>query len=181
MTTPRVETERLVLRPPRLQDLPACAELLGDYAVAGMLSQVPHPYDLEAGRQRLARSVARWDDWKAADDLAFHVDHDGRLIGGLGFKKLQATPEIGYWLGRPFWGKGFMSEAVHAALGWLFAEFDPAVVACEAMRENEASLHVARKAGFRQVGTVGCDSLARGGSVPAIRAELTREDFFKGH
>lgn len=181
MSQPVIRTERLVLRAPCPEDLDRCAELLGDYEVAKMLSRVPYPYDLEQGRQYLARSVQRWENVAEADELGFHVDHEGKLIGGLGFKKLQETPEIGYWLGRPYWGKGFMSEALRAAVGWVFENTGHERLACEAMTENPASIKVMEKAGFRAVGEVGCASVSRGETLPAIRSELTRTDFLNGH
>lgn len=163
-----------------MADLERCAELLGDYEVARMLSRVPHPYELERGRTSLQASVDRWADWKSAGDLGFQIDHEGEMIGGFAFKKLQETPEIGYWLGRPYWGRGFMSEALGGALAWLFANTDHRLVACEAMTENPASLHLARKQGFRGSDVVDCASVSRGVTVPAIRMELTRTQFLNG-
>jgi len=180
MMMPVIETERLVLRVPRPEDLDRCAELLGDYEVAKMLSRVSHPYDLEEGRMFLARSRAAWENPAEADDLGFQIDLQGLMIGGVSFKKLRQTPEIGYWLGRPYWGKGYMSEAARAAVAWLFENTDHSMIACEAMTENPASLSVAKKIGFREVGEVGCASLSRGGTVPAIRTELTRTEFQNG-
>ncbi|MCK7613698.1 GNAT family N-acetyltransferase [Roseibium sediminicola] len=180
MSMPVIETERLVLRAPCPEDLSACAELLGDYEVAKMLSRVPYPYDLEGGRAYLARSVERWQDVAGADEIGFHVDHDGEMIGGMGFKKLQETPEIGYWLGRPYWGKGFMSEAVEAAVTWLFRNTDHERLAGEAMTENAGSLKVLEKLGFRLVGEVGCASVSRGATVPALRMEVTKTEFLNG-
>lgn len=180
MRNVNIATGRLVLRPPHPDDLGRCAELLGDYEVSKMLSRVPYPYDLEQGRRYLERSVARWKTAGTADELGFHVDHEGELIGGLGFKKLQETPEIGYWLGRPYWGKGFMSEALTAAIGWVFDNTAHDLLACEAMTENPASIKVMEKAGFRPVGEVGCASVSRGGTLPAIRSELTRTEFMRG-
>lgn len=177
MSNPVIRTSRLVLRAPNPEDLDRCAVLLGDYEVAKMLSRVPYPYDLELGRQYLARSVKRWENIADADELGFHIDHEGDLIGGVGFKKLQETPEIGYWLGRPYWGKGFMSEALDAAIGWMFANTGHERLACEAMTENQASIKVMEKAGFRPVGEVGCASVSRGETLPTIRSEMTRTDF----
>ncbi len=177
MSNPVIRTSRLVLRAPNPEDLDRCAVLLGDYEVAKMLSRVPYPYDLELGRQYLARSVKRWENIADADELGFHIDHEGDLIGGVGFKKLQETPEIGYWLGRPYWGKGFMSEALDAAIGWMFENTGHERLACEAMTENQASIKVMEKAGFRPVGEVGCASVSRGETLPAIRSEMTRTDY----
>jgi RimJ/RimL family protein N-acetyltransferase len=180
-TTPVIETGRLVLRVARPEDLDRCAKLLGDYEVAKMLSRVSHPYDLDEGRRYLERSRVAWQNSAEADELGFQIDLGGQMIGGVGFKKLRQTPEIGYWLGRPYWGKGYMSEAAGAAVAWLFENTDHQLIACEAMTENPASLSIARKIGFREVGEVGCASLSRGGTVPAIRTELTRTEFLDGH
>lgn len=178
---PVLKTERLILRAPRPEDLDRCAELLGDYEVAKMLSRVTYPYDLEQGRAYLALSAERWSNWQEAEELGFQIDCDDRMIGGVSFKKLRETPEIGYWLGRAYWGKGYMSEAVQAVVAWLFENTDHQLVACEAMTDNPASLGVARKLGFREVGEVGCASVSRGCTMPAIRTELTRTDFLNGH
>ncbi len=181
MTSPVIRTGRLVLRAPRPEDLDRCAELLSDYEVAKMLSRVPYPYDREVGLTYLTRGAERWRDRADAEELSFQVDLNGEMIGGVGFKKLQETPEIGYWLGRPYWGKGYMSEAARAAVAWLFQNTDRERLACEAMTENAGSLKVAEKLGFRTVGEVGCKSLSRGGTMPAIRMEMTRTEFLNGH
>ncbi len=181
MIPSEIRTRRLVLRAPQPSDLGVCASLLGDYEVAKMLSRVPHPYDLEIGKAFLAKAVENWKKPAEADELSFHVDHDGQMIGCVSFKKLQEAPEFGYWLGKPFWGKGYMSEAVYAATSWLFDNTDHAVMAGEAMAENPASLKVMEKIGFRVVGDVGCSSVSRGGTVPAVRVELHRSEFVSGH
>ncbi|MFN3129663.1 GNAT family N-acetyltransferase [Roseibium sp.] len=181
MIPSEIRTRRLVLRPPRRDDLNACAALLGDYEVVKMLSRVPYPYDLEGGRAFLDRAAASWKAPEQADELPFHIDHDGQMIGAVGFRKLQETPRIGYWLGQPHWGQGFMSEAVLAALQWLFRTTGHNRVVSEAMKTNAASLAVMNKMGFRQVGESLCDSAARSGPVPALQTELMRADFTTGH
>ncbi|MEP3430097.1 MAG: GNAT family N-acetyltransferase [Roseibium sp.] len=175
-----IRSERLLLRAPALHDIQECAELLGDYEVAKMLSRVPYPYDLELGKAYLGRASENWNEPHLAEELVFHIDHDGQMFGGLSFKKLQETPEIGYWLGRPYWGKGFMSEAVSAAIGWLFQNTGHACVVSEAMTENPASLKVMEKLGFRVIGEVGCASVSRASTIPGIRTELSRVDYLTG-
>ncbi|WP_269584057.1 GNAT family N-acetyltransferase [Roseibium sp. Sym1] len=181
MSTPVIQTERLVLRAPRPEDLDNCVELLADYEVVKMLSRIPYPYDHEAGRSYLSLSVERWRNIEEADELGFHIDHDGQMIGAIGFKTLRETPKIGYWLGRPYWGRGFMSEAVAAAVAWLFRHTGHERLAGEAMTENAGSLKVLEKLGFRRVGEVGCTSVSRGATVPALRMEVTRTEFLNGH
>ena len=175
-----IKTERLLLRPPTVQDLERCADLLGDYEVAKMLARVPHPYDLKLGRSYLSRAAESWLKHQDAEELVFQIDHEGQMIGGLSFKELRETPEIGYWLGRPYWGKGFMSEAVEAAIAWLFQNTHHTRIASEVMTENPASLNVMEKLGFREVGEIGCTSLSRGDTMRAVRTELRRADFMNG-
>jgi RimJ/RimL family protein N-acetyltransferase len=62
-------------------------------------------------------------------------------------------PELGYWLGEPYWGKGIMTEAVKALLEAAFATGFYPVVRARALQSNAASVHVLEKAGFRNVGT----------------------------
>jgi len=175
-----LKTNRLHLRAPAPEDLDSCAALLGDYEVAKMLSRVPYPYDLEAGRVYLARSEEHWRNVSQADELSFHIDHDGQMIGSIGFKTLRETPKIGYWLGRPSWGKGYMSEAAEAVVTWLFTQTDHECLAGEAMMENSGSLKVLERLGFRRVAQVGCTSVSRGATVPALRMEVTRTEFLNG-
>ena len=169
MTTPSIRTGRLTLRPPAPDDLDRCAELLGDYEVAKMLSRVPYPYDLEQGRQYLERSAARWETFDTADELGFHVDHEGEMIGGVGFKKLQETPEIGYWLGQDWWGPGYVTEAAQAVMDWAETEMDIEQFASGHFTDNPASGRVLRKLGFVPCGEVELYGRARDRKSPALR------------
>lgn len=170
---PVIETERLTLRAPHEGDLGRIVDLIGDYDVSSMLSRVPHPYTEADGRAWLARSAAP----EKYGERVFAIDDGSGLIGAVSFRELQNTPVIGYWLGRPYWGRGYMSEAVCAALDWLFRTTDHDTVVGEAMNENPASLKVQEKMGFAVVGETACESLARGEARPATWMELKRTDF----
>ncbi|EFO32951.1 acetyltransferase [Roseibium sp. TrichSKD4] len=177
MTNTQIKTQRLVLRQPRASDIQMIAQHLGDYEVAKMLARVPYPYDLETGRQRLQKIIEWWEKPSSAPELVFHVDHKGQMIGSVSFKALHETPEIGYWLGRPHWGQGMMSEAVAAAIDWLFQTTDHEMVLGTAMEENTNSLNVLTKCGFEAIGRSASMSLARGDYVPDIVMKLTRNAF----
>lgn len=170
---PVIETGRLTLRPPNEGDLDRIVDLIGDYGVSSMLSRVPHPYTQADGRAWLARSAAP----EIHGERVFAIDNGEGLVGAVSFRDLHKTPVIGYWLGRPYWGRGYMSEAVRAALGWLFGATDHDRVIGEAMNENPASLKVQEKMGFTIVGETACESRARGEARPATRMELKRTDF----
>ena len=111
-----IRTERLVLSRPSEFDLADIAGLLADFSVARMLATVPHPHSLEHARAWLER-VHRPD---ADHRRIFAIGLDGRTVGSIGFRNRAGDPAIGYWLGKPYWGRGLMSEAARAAVGWFF-------------------------------------------------------------
>jgi Acetyltransferases, including N-acetylases of ribosomal proteins len=99
-STPVLETERLVLRAPRLEDAIAVVTLASDRRVAENTARIPHPY-----RQADA------DEWISCvnADLGkqtFLITLDGAPIGACGIDLRDGpTPELGYWLGAPYWGE----------------------------------------------------------------------------
>jgi len=103
-----LESERLILRPPRPVDIQAMTVWLGDYAVSRNLAKVPHPYTEDDAEEFVAQR-GRHDD----GHYAFTVlrKKDGMFLGGIGLHLEAAGPEFGYWLGKPFWGVGYASEA----------------------------------------------------------------------
>lgn len=168
-----LKTVRLVLRAPNKGDLARLIELAGDYEVSKMLSVIPHPYSREDGEAWL-KKVAEADP---SEEMSFAIDDGGGLIGVITFRQLQDEPVIGYWLGHPYWGNGYMTEACHAALTWLFSATGCDSVYGEAMEENPASIAVMKRMGFREEGRAQCASAARGEALPALRLKLERFDF----
>jgi RimJ/RimL family protein N-acetyltransferase len=156
-----IGAQRLSLRAPVAADAPAIAELANDFGVAGMTLSMPYPYTLadaaafvaEAGREP-ARFVIEHRQFGVIGGLGFNV-HGGRFA------------ELGYWLGRPFWGRGYASEAVSAALAWARDERGKRVVIAGHAPENHASGQVLIKAGFLYTGDVVFrPSKARGAPSP---------------
>jgi RimJ/RimL family protein N-acetyltransferase len=175
MMLPVLKTTRLTLRPPEEADLDRIVELIGDYEVSKMLAVVPHPYTHQDGRDWLARTAGSVED----GEVVFAIDHGDGLMGCVSVGKLPSRPSLGYWLGRPYWGKGYMSEAACAVLTWVFEKHGIDTVFSQAMDENPASLNVMRKLGFSVEGRGSCESMARGVARPATRTRLEREVFFR--
>jgi RimJ/RimL family protein N-acetyltransferase len=165
---PAIATERLLLRAPRMTDAPAAAELANDLGVAGMTTAMPFPYSLAHAEAWLGE-VARPDPRREA---AFAIEHrDFGLIGMLVFDEpVPGRPELGYWLGRPFWGRGYATEAASAALGWARADWRKNVVWAGHFADNRASGQVLVKAGFLYTGDVEArPCAARGGQAVPTR------------
>jgi RimJ/RimL family protein N-acetyltransferase len=150
--TPVVSTERLILRGPVAGDAPAIARACGDITVAGMTTSVPHPFGLADAEAWIAR--AQGYDWKR--DALFVIEHRGfGVVGMLGFDhKRSPRTEIGYALGRPFWNRGYATEAVRGALKWVKRDWRRQVVVAGHFADNPASGQVLCKAGFLYTGDV---------------------------
>lgn len=167
-TRPVVATERLLLRAPVMADAPAVAELANDPGVARMTTSMPYPYGLADARDWLGKAE-RADP---RDEAVFAIEHrQFGLIGMLVFDEPAAgRMELGYWIGRPFWGRGYATEAASAALGWARAEWRRNVVWAGHFADNRASGQVLCKAGFLYTGdVVARPCAARGGEAVPTR------------
>src|SRR3954470_21866226 len=100
-----LETKRLILRQPRPEDAAAIARQLNNFRVAGNLSRVPYPYRVADAKAWLAT----WRADKPPAETGFSLELPGEgLIGHCGYHPSSRGAEIGYWLGEPFWNRGFM-------------------------------------------------------------------------
>jgi RimJ/RimL family protein N-acetyltransferase len=163
-----VSTERLILRGPVITDAPAVAAIAGDLNVAGMTTSMPHPYPLEAAETWVRQAQAC--DWER--DAMFVIEHRNfGVVGMLGFDhERTARAEIGYCLGRPYWNRGYATEAVRGALKWVKRDWRRKVVVAGHFADNPASGQVLCKAGFLYTGDVERRaSRARGGAAVPTR------------
>ncbi|HET9160482.1 MAG TPA: GNAT family N-acetyltransferase [Caulobacteraceae bacterium] len=160
---PAIKSPRLTLRAPRISDARAIARLCDDYAIPSMTTRMPWPYrgaDAEAFVEMIG-------DQDPDQENAFLMEHEGEVIGCIGLYMRGRYPEIGYWVGRPFWGRGFATEATRAALKWAREDWKKKVVVAGHFADNPASGVVLSKAGFLYTGEVELrHSLARGEAVP---------------
>lgn len=166
-----LHTRRLVLRQPVPTDAPRLTRLLNNFAVSGKLSRVPYPYTLPDAEGWLA-------NWRAdapAGETGFTIELPGEgLIGGCGMHPDRQGIVIGYWLGEPFWNRGFMSEAATAVIDWYFATTGAEHLDSGVFSFNKASLAVQRKLGFTEIGASRRHCLARREDLRHIDTQLTR-------
>ena len=149
---PRIETARLVLRAPSLQDAVYVAELANDADVARMTSRVRHPYRL-ADAEAFLRAQAQADRRR---EQVFLIEHP--TLGPMGMagvhKAGDVAPELGYWLGRTFRGRGFATEAALAVVAWARDAWDRRALVSGHFSDNPASGRVLEKVGFLYTGEV---------------------------
>lgn len=144
------ESARLVLRPVRPADAPETAASMTPEVAAHLLSW-PAPMTMGQARARVDHSIAALAAGTGAD-LAIRRHSDGRLIGWIGARLVEAPRRvgaIGYWLGRDFHHQGYMREAAHAALPWFVDRLDLAALEAGVQEGNFASQAVLEGLGFQ--------------------------------
>jgi RimJ/RimL family protein N-acetyltransferase len=165
---PVLETGRLVLRAPRLGYAKRVAALVNDRRIAENTSRIPHPYALADAEAWIA--VAN----RSAGEATFLIETGGEVIGACGFDQREAGPEIGYWIGVPFWGNGYASEAAQVVIDHAFGEHRFDGLLAGARVTNPASRRVLEKCGFQWTGVGLCRIRSLGTSVPLDRFRLER-------
>lgn len=174
---PTLFTERLILRPPQTGDAEPIARYLNDLEVAGNLARVPFPYHLSDARAWLTTQQAR----QAPNQTSFSIELAGvGYVGHIGYQPAGEDAIIGYWLGKPHWGRGIMSEAAIATVRWFFGHTNAKAIYSGVFHFNAASLAIQRRLGFTETGRSTLLCLARGAELEHIDTKLTRERFQQG-
>lgn len=164
LTSPKIDTNRLRLRAPARGDAPRMAELCGDIDIPRMTTRMPWPYRLEDAAQFIAASEQQDHD----RETSFVIEHpDEGVVGCVGLTISERLPEIGYWVGQRYWGRGFATEACRGALRWAKQAWGKKVVVAGHFADNPASAAVLIKSGFLYTGDVEMrHSRARGEPTP---------------
>jgi RimJ/RimL family protein N-acetyltransferase len=145
---PVIKAARLTLRPPRVGDAKAITRLVNDRRIAENTARIPHPYLLADAQDFLATANGSAENLSLLITLA-----DGTLIGGCGIHPGHAgDPEPGYWLGVPYWGHGYATEAARALVDHAFGRMGCERLTSRARVSNPTSRRVLEKCGFQWTG-----------------------------
>jgi len=174
-------TERLTLRQLAPEDAGSLHRLVNDWEIIRTLAVLPFPYPRELADEWIASAIAEWNGGTAWH-LAITGDEAGTevLVGivSLRIPPGTRTGDLGYWVGRRFWGHGVATEAVTRFAQWSFANLELDVIEAEAATDNPASAAVLRRAGFRLTGEGMGYFKARDGDYPVWKFAATRDDIF---
>jgi RimJ/RimL family protein N-acetyltransferase len=165
---PVLETERLTLRAPRHEDIKPIALLANDRRIAVNTARIPHPYRVEDAEQFIA-GVNRRDR-----ELSFVITCGNTLIGGCGIDPREDGLELGYWLGVPYWGRGYATEAVRALIDHAFGDLEHETLQAGARVSNPASRRVLEKCAFQWTGVRLTRIRAINSAAPSDRFRLDR-------
>ena len=148
-TQPTLETPRLKLRPYTEADIPELLPLIGTREVAATTLRIAHPYTEQDARAFLQLAKEPDKLW-----LAITLHSDGRQIGGIGLRieKRHQHAELGYWLGVPFWGRGYATEAATEILRYGFETLALHRIFASHFKHNSASGRILTKIGMSYEG-----------------------------
>ena len=142
-----LQLSRLTLRDWRPTDAPRVAELADNYKIWRTLrDQFPRPYALSDAEAFIALALSE------EPRIHFAIALDDAPIGSIGIIPgtdiYHRSAEVGFWLGEPYWGRGFASEALTAFTDWAFAHYDLVRIFALVFVANPASARALEKSGF---------------------------------
>lgn len=174
--TKEIVTERLRLRRFAPGDAPAMFKnWTNDPEVTRYLTWNPHG-TIENTEGFLAFLLGKQDN---IDDYEWGIEIDGELCGSIAvmnFSEENRSCEMGYCLSRRMWGKGYMTEALRAVIGYLFENTDFTVVKAYHHTDNPASGRVMQKAGMQHTGDSFVFVEKHGCDVPVCNYCISRDD-----
>jgi Acetyltransferases, including N-acetylases of ribosomal proteins len=175
MPRPTLTTERLVLRPFTLDDAPAMQRLAADREIAEGTLLIPHPYPEGAAEEW----IRGHDEPSDNHIFAITLRDDGEAMGAIGLHMewKHERAEIGYWLGVPYWGNGYTTEAVRAIVGYALTEAGLNRVFAYHFTRNPASGRVLLKVGMKREGTLRQHVVKWGERVDVDYYGIVREEW----
>jgi RimJ/RimL family protein N-acetyltransferase len=153
LIAPQLVTERLLIRGIALADAPRIQSLAGDRDVASTTLRIPHPYEdgmAEAWIATHPRLLEEGTSLPLAIVLAQTQDFIGVI--GLDFNVPDDRAELGYWIGKPYWGRGYGTEAARAVVQYAFEELQLNKIVAHHFARNPASGRVMEKLGMKREG-----------------------------
>jgi|GEM_PF-65804 ribosomal-protein-alanine N-acetyltransferase len=179
---PTLVTKRLVLRPFNLSDAPALQRLAGDFAVADTTAAIPHPYpdgaaeawinthkDEFTGNKMLALAVTIKETEGLAGCISIHA-----------IDKVCNSGELGYWIGKDFWGRGYCTEAASAIIKYGFEKIYLNRITAKHFARNPASGKVMQKLGMKSEGYLQQAFLKWGRYEDYVIYAILRDDWVAG-
>ena len=141
-----LKTDRLILKKPKSkQDILSIVSQIGDWEVVKWLAMVPYPYTYNDCESYLKESNN--------NELALNIFLDNQLIGGVGLHLHNDNYyELGYWLGKDYWGKGYATESSKYLLEYALGKLDSPKIKSGYFIDNIPSGNVLKKLGFKELG-----------------------------
>ena len=148
-----IKSKKLTLRPFRMSDAESIRNHANDKGIARNLSTLPHPYSKKDAKWWLGKQI-KLQRQKNPENIVFAIEIGDRAVGTIGLHKIKRghKAELGYWLGREFWGGGIMTDAVKKVVGFGFKDLKLRRIYAGVFLLNKGSARVLEKNGFKLEG-----------------------------
>jgi RimJ/RimL family protein N-acetyltransferase len=178
MEQPVIKTDRLFLRAFEQSDAEAVERHAGDKRISSKTVSIPYPYDAEMAKDWINGHPERFQEGKGVD-YAVVTQHDLQLVGaiGLSINQTHKHAELGYWIGEPYWGKGYATEAAASMLRYGFEERNLNRIFAHYFAHNPASGRVMQKIGMQLEGLLREHIYKDGKFVDLYLYSILRADF----
>jgi ribosomal-protein-alanine N-acetyltransferase len=171
-----IRTPRLLLRAPLLSDAARVSLLAGDFDVASMTGTIPHPYSEEMAAKWISDALA------GEEGVVFAIVRSGALIGCTGYRPFgEDHAELGYWIGKPYWGMGYATESFRALIIHAFEMGGFDYLTAGHFSDNPASARIIGKFGFAIEGEEMRDCAARRARAHCVTYRLDRATALAGY
>jgi [ribosomal protein S5]-alanine N-acetyltransferase len=152
---PTLESERLIMRGMTLDDAKVVQRLAGDKQIAATTLSIPHPYEDDVAEKWISSHAENFQNGREIV-WAITLRETTELIGAIGLilSLEHSRAELGYWVGVPFWNKGYTTEAGYAVLRFAFEEMNLHRAYAHHLDHNPASGRVLQKLGMKPEGVL---------------------------
>lgn len=174
---PVLRTSRLTLRPLQAEDAAVFHRLINDWEICARLPDAPFPYPAALAVEWI-EAAAQDREARRAEQFALVKTDTSEILGvaGLRLAKGQKSAELGYWLGKAYWNKGYGLEAAQRLTEWGFAVLPVEQIVAVVAADNDVSERILRRLGFEPTGKGTRAFLCRPGEKrPVHHLALLRE------
>lgn len=158
-----IKSDKFILRPLKKEDAAEMARLAHDRVIYRNTLLLPHPYNIKHAKDWIRINLKNYKI-KQPSNYVFAIEIDGKFSGAIGIHKIVYghKAELGYWLGREYWGRGIMSEAAKKVSQFAFQKFKLKRLYATAFPWNKASMRIMEKAGMKFEGILRADAKKNG-------------------
>ena len=147
MLMKEIRTERLLIKTPEIDDKFELTQLINDKDVIKWLSDIPFPYTLNHAEEFIERSQ---EETLKQESYNLMIFHNGKMLGGIGLRDFyNESCQVGYWLGKQYWGNGFATEALKSISDFGFGQLNLEEIYASYKIGNKGSKRVLMKCGFQ--------------------------------
>ena len=147
-----IKSDKFILRPFKKGDEASLAKHINDKTIAHNTLRIPYPYTAKDARWWISHNLEVAKQ-KKKTELNFAITINGEVVGSIGFDPIEGhRAEIGYWLGKKYWGQGIMTDAIKLMVKYGFSKLELKRIYADVFPFNKASAKVLQKAGFQYEG-----------------------------